>query len=86
VCELFILPMLYSAVLLDPLPYDWGRISAVALSAVASCMFAYLSSSRFKGSADTKRLRSGQILSKPPFVVWFTIVGIIALQLLSRAS
>jgi len=81
--ELCTLPMFYSATLLDPFPFDWARISAVGLTGGVSCAFAYLSSSRFRGSTDTKRLRLIQIIAKPPFVVWITVFGIIALQLTS---
>jgi hypothetical protein len=82
--EICVLPMLYSAVLLDPFPYDWSRISAVALTAVVSCMLAYLSSSQFRNPGEINRLRLTQILAKPPFVVWITIIAIIALQLANR--
>lgn len=78
--------MLYSAVLLDPFPYDWSRIGAVASTVVFSGVFAYLSSSRFKIPGDIKRLRLIQILAKPPFVVWITIVVIIMLQLINRLA
>ena len=80
-CEICTLPMLYSATLLDPFPFDAARISAIGLTAAVSCACAYFSSSRFKDSADTKSLGPIKIISKPPFVVWLTVVVIIALQL-----
>lgn len=77
------LPMLYSATLLDPLPFDSLRFSAIGLTAVASCALAYLSSAQFKSDAEIDGLRLRQIIAKPPFVVWITVVVIIALHLAS---
>lgn len=83
-CELCILPMLYSAVLLDPFPYDLSRIAAVALTAAVSCAFAYLSSSHFKPQSDRHRLPLKSVIRKPPFIIWMAVVLIIVLQLTTR--
>lgn len=79
--ELCTLPMLYSATLLAPVPFDALRISMIGLLAAVSCAFAYFSSCRFKDAADVRRLRLTQIIAKPPFVVWIVAVVIILFQL-----
>ena len=79
--ELCALLMLYSAVLLMPGSFNWVAITMIGFIASVSCAFAYFSSSRFKDPANIKRLRLRQVICKPPFVVWFTVVGVILLQL-----
>jgi len=73
--------MLYSATLLAPIPFGFERIGIIAFLATASCACAYLASSRFKQLPRTERLPFKQILIKPPFIVWITVVVIISVQL-----
>ena len=80
-CEICMLPMLYSATLLAPVPFGFARISVIVLIAVASFALAYASSSRFKSSAETKPLRLRQAIAKPPFIIWIVAVVVIAFQL-----
>jgi hypothetical protein len=81
-CELCILPMLYSAALLAPVPFNTLRIGIIGSLALVTCALAYYSGSRFKPPTDKKRLRLTQIMVKPPFVVWITAVAIIMAQLM----
>lgn len=83
-CELCTLPMLYSAVLLDPFPYDWVRISGVALTAALSLGFAYVSNSRFRRQNDSSRLSFKQTVFRLPLVVWGAAVVVIVIQLALR--
>jgi hypothetical protein len=75
------LPMLYSATLLAPVPFGFARISVIVLIAAASFALAYESSSRFKSPAETTPLRFKQVIAKPPFVIWIVAVVVIAYQL-----
>jgi len=77
------LPMLYSATLLAPVPWGLIRISCILFTAAASCALAYLASSHFKNPAETKHLLFKQLIAKPPFIIWIIAVVIIALQLAS---
>jgi hypothetical protein len=55
--------------------------SIIGLFGTVSFALAYFSSSLFRNPADMKRLRLIQIIAKPPFIVWITVVVIILLQL-----
>ncbi len=80
-CEILLFPSLYSATLLAPIAWGFARIGSIIFVAAASCAFAYMASSRFKSPLETKRLSFKQVIAKPPFVVWITVVAIITLQL-----
>ncbi|WP_188757836.1 hypothetical protein [Edaphobacter acidisoli] len=82
-CEICMLPMLYSATLLAPIPFGFVRSSGIVFAAAASFAFAYLASSRFGRSAEANRLSFKQIILKPPFVIWILAVAVITLQLMS---
>jgi len=82
-CEICMLPMLYSATLLAPVPFGFVRITSIVLVAAASYAFAYLASSHFKSPAETRHLSFKQVIAKPPFLIWITVVVIITLQLAS---
>lgn len=75
------LPMLYSATLLAPVPFGFARISVIIVIAAASFALAYSSSSRFKSPAEAKPLRFKQVIARPPFVIWIVVVVIISFQL-----
>jgi len=79
--ELFFLLELYSLTLLVPGTFNAVAFSIIGFFAIASCALAYLSSSLFRNTEDTKRLRLTQIIAKPPFVVWIVVVVIISFQL-----
>jgi hypothetical protein len=72
--------MFYSATLLDPFPFDWARISAIALTGAVSFGLAYLSGARFKEPWDTDRLRFRQIILKPPLIIWVIFVLVMCAQ------
>lgn len=80
-CEICILPMLYSATLLAPVPFGLARISIIVVIVGASFTLAYASSSRFKSPAETTTLRFKQVIAKPPFLIWIVVVVVIAFQL-----
>lgn len=82
-CEICMLPMLYSATLLAPIPFGFARISVIMVVAAASFALAYLSSTRFKSPAETEPLRFKQIIVKPPLVVWSVVALVIAFQLVN---
>jgi uncharacterized membrane-anchored protein len=77
------LPMLYSAALLAPIPFGLVRIGVIVVVAAASFALAYVSGSRFKNSKETKSLRFKQVIVKPPFIVWLAVVAIITFQFAS---
>jgi len=79
--EICMLPMLYSAALLAPVPFGFARISEIVVIAVASFALAYASSSKFKNPAETEPLRFKRVIAKPPFVIWIVAVVVIVFQL-----
>jgi len=83
--ELIVLAMFYSATLLDPLPFDWVRVSMILLTGIVSCVLAYTSSARFLGGTERNAIKWKQVLLKPPFLVWFVAVAFTAIQFSSAA-
>jgi hypothetical protein len=79
--ELFALLELYVQTLLVPGHFNAVAFSIIGLFGTVSFALAYFSSSLFRNPADMKRLRLIQIIAKPPFIVWITVVVIILLQL-----
>lgn len=81
-CELVVLAMFYSATMLDPLPFDWVRVTAILLTGTVSGGFAYISSVRFHRRAKHNALTWKRLVVKPPFLVWIAAVGLTAIQFL----
>jgi hypothetical protein len=85
-CELIVLVMFYSATMLDPLPFDWVRITSILVTGAISGAFAYVSSSSLSGRAKREALTWKQLVIRPPFIIWIVAVGFTAVQFLGALN
>jgi len=81
--ELCTSAMFYSATLLDPLPFDWVRITSILSTGLISFALAYLASAHFQDTPKASHLTPKQMLLKPPFLIWIAVVVVTTVQLAS---
>jgi hypothetical protein len=77
------LPMLYSATLLAPIPFGFARISIILVLAFGSYACAYIASSQFGNTAEANRFSFKRVMTRPPFLIWIVAFVIITVQLAS---
>jgi hypothetical protein len=81
--ELCTLAMFYSATMLDPLPFDWVRVTSILSTGLISCALAYLASDPLQDPAKASDLTRKRMLLKPPFLIWIAVVVVTIAQLAS---